>query len=446
MLSQALLWNVASVKFVPSYVCDSKAIDMSKKQLLLSMLALISSISGAQTNWDQIHQQNQEISNRIAEQQRQSVEMNEMGRRQQEQYDEQQRQQQDQQYQSNSPPQPQQYWVSSFGSVAFADDIKDGWIAMNFRSQQEADTAALNACQEFIKAPCKTGAGVQNGALGLARSTSGVLLSAWGADISDAGNKLRSSCKQEKWDCEVLRTIPGAAWLESGIALNKGIVVPPPETDVRNQFAVVAWTKEDEGRFSVWFASGHYSFAAAETVALDRCKQDSGKSCEIGTWVVNGAIVIANDDNNGFRYIPQINRKLADDELKKHCRDNGLKCTFLGAIDAAKSDAGQFAFAPMTRAWLGARYEELNEQQSKANKLAVGNGTVLTEIFPDSPAQAAGLKAGDIVTHIGAAEVNRAKSFSQLVKRAGSGANVTILFIRDGEERSTEATVGSKRG
>ena len=112
--------------------------------LAIYFLVLCTPYAFAQTNWDQINQQNDEISRRITEQQRQSQEAAQDGyMRQQQAQAEQDAQQQDaqQQYQQQSYQAPQAGWVNSYAAMALSDLHSDAWVAVNYRSKEQADAA-----------------------------------------------------------------------------------------------------------------------------------------------------------------------------------------------------------------------------------------------------------------------------------------------------------------
>ena len=72
------------------------------------------------------------------------------------------------------------------------------------------------------------------------------------------------------------------------------------------------------------------------------------------------------------------------------------------------------------------------------------NGAQIAAVQPGSPAEAAGLKAGDVVTKVGDAQV---ADFADLMARIGShapGEQVTLTVTNGGAERTVNVTLGSQ--
>ena len=75
---------------------------------------------------------------------------------------------------------------------------------------------------------------------------------------------------------------------------------------------------------------------------------------------------------------------------------------------------------------------------------AVGNsGAVLAEVSPESPAAQAGLQPGDVVVSVGDRGVADSTALAAAVRAAGAGNKVTLRVVRNGQQRSVEATLGS---
>ena len=266
--------------------------------LAIYLLVLFTPCTFAQTNWDQINQQNDEISRRISEQQRQSQEAAQDGyMRQQQAQAEQDAQQQDtpQQYQHQSFQSPQAGWVNSYAAIAMSDLHSDAWVAVNFRSKEKADAAALLGCHTAVNdAPCKVVMGIANAYMALSKTGAGTLMADWGASAEEAQRKIAEQCKKDGSDCEPMHTYKSISWRSNNPPADvETIIAPPSLADLENHYAVVVWTTgSDMWSKSAWAASGYKTLAAAEAVALDRCKQDAGDQCVRATFAVNTYIAV----------------------------------------------------------------------------------------------------------------------------------------------------------
>jgi len=70
-----------------------------------------------------------------------------------------------------------------------------------------------------------------------------------------------------------------------------------------------------------------------------------------------------------------------------------------------------------------------------------GKGFRLSGVMPGSPAEAAGMKEGDVIIKINAAPVGGLKDFSDILKTLKPEDRVSILFLRAGREVKVEAVV-----
>ncbi len=75
-------------------------------------------------------------------------------------------------------------------------------------------------------------------------------------------------------------------------------------------------------------------------------------------------------------------------------------------------------------------------------RLADGdNGVEVVAVGESSPAEAAGIEVGDILTHIGDTEVTTAAEAADAIAALAAGDVVSITVERDGEEQTLEATL-----
>ena len=63
-------------------------------------------------------------------------------------------------------------------------------------------------------------------------------------------------------------------------------------------------------------------------------------------------------------------------------------------------------------------------------------------VFPDSPAEAAGLRAGDVITVVDGQAVNASDDLAEHVLKRAPGDTVTLRVVRGGDARDVEVTLG----
>lgn len=101
------------------------------------------------------------------------------------------------------------------------------------------------------------------------------------------------------------------------------------------------------------------------------------------------------------------------------------------------------------RGWLGVSFQPLTRKLASYWKLQGETGAVVNRVMPGSPADAAGLRPGDIVTRFGGTEVDvpdetDVMAFTRMVAATQPGEVVEIVRIRDGQPATVKVTVGTQ--
>jgi S1-C subfamily serine protease len=108
-------------------------------------------------------------------------------------------------------------------------------------------------------------------------------------------------------------------------------------------------------------------------------------------------------------------------------------------IDIARPILEQaLAGIPLSRPWIGVRYTALDLRTATENNLTVsagawivGDGTT-SPIVAGSPAEAAGLKSGDIITAVNDTLIDEAHPLQDLLVQYSPGTSITLTVLRDG--------------
>ena len=94
----------------------------------------------------------------------------------------------------------------------------------------------------------------------------------------------------------------------------------------------------------------------------------------------------------------------------------------------------------VTRPYLGVVLQDVNQFLIITSGLAVDKGAFITEVAQNSPADAAGLKAGDVIVSVGSKEINNAQELIQAIHASEIGQQVEIIFWRGNTKNTTFAT------
>jgi len=93
--------------------------------------------------------------------------------------------------------------------------------------------------------------------------------------------------------------------------------------------------------------------------------------------------------------------------------------------------------------WLGVTPDDVSADRAKELKLSSARGVYISEVEPDSPAEKAGLKSGDVITEFNGQHVEGATQFRRLVRETPAGRNVAIVISRDGKSQTINATLSN---
>jgi len=91
--------------------------------------------------------------------------------------------------------------------------------------------------------------------------------------------------------------------------------------------------------------------------------------------------------------------------------------------------------------FIGVRYVLINEQVKEEKGLSVDYGALVVDggdqgpaVWPDSPAEKAGIKEGDIVLELGGEKITVDNSLSEIILKYNPGDEVILKILRDGQE------------
>jgi serine protease Do len=100
----------------------------------------------------------------------------------------------------------------------------------------------------------------------------------------------------------------------------------------------------------------------------------------------------------------------------------------------------------VTRAWLGVAIQKVTPELAESLGVEPSRGALVAEVTPGSPAAAAGLKPGDVITHYDGKVVDEHASLPMLVASTAVGSTVPVEVARDGAAKNFEVTVVRQPG
>ena len=101
-------------------------------------------------------------------------------------------------------------------------------------------------------------------------------------------------------------------------------------------------------------------------------------------------------------------------------------------------------YGEVVRGWLGIQAQELTPSIAAQVGLPAYQGILLTEIVANGPAAQAGLRPGDIITHIEDTPAGSGNSGMHQVAMIRPGTKINVRVIREGAAQSIWVEVGKR--
>ena len=95
----------------------------------------------------------------------------------------------------------------------------------------------------------------------------------------------------------------------------------------------------------------------------------------------------------------------------------------------------------VSRGWLGVEIQDMDQKLANSFNLSQPNGALVASVMPGSPADKAGVQAGDIIVNFAGSAVNSASDLPLLVGNTPVGTKAVMKVLRAGTEKSLDVTV-----
>ncbi len=94
------------------------------------------------------------------------------------------------------------------------------------------------------------------------------------------------------------------------------------------------------------------------------------------------------------------------------------------------------------RGYLGTVIQPVTREIAVVMKLKSASGALVSDVTPGSPAAKAGLAPGDVIVAVNGKGVDTPRELRLAIGSLAPGSKVKVKFVRDGEEKEVEATLG----
>lgn len=102
------------------------------------------------------------------------------------------------------------------------------------------------------------------------------------------------------------------------------------------------------------------------------------------------------------------------------------------------------AHGKVIRGWLGVEAQTLTPELSATYGLPDNTGILVSGVYPDSPAEKAGIKRGDVILHINRSQTNNGQSVMAYVATLAPGSKVTITVLHKNKKEKVMMTVDER--
>ncbi|HET8578233.1 MAG TPA: DegQ family serine endoprotease [Methylomirabilota bacterium] len=100
----------------------------------------------------------------------------------------------------------------------------------------------------------------------------------------------------------------------------------------------------------------------------------------------------------------------------------------------------------VVRGWLGIVIQELTPELAAGFGVAPNSGVLVSDVMKDTPAEAAGLRAGDIIVQFDGASMKDVSSLQRRVAGAPPGRPAAMTVVRDGKQLPLTVRIGEQPG
>ena len=116
----------------------------------------------------------------------------------------------------------------------------------------------------------------------------------------------------------------------------------------------------------------------------------------------------------------------------------------ISATTAKKTMEQIIQSGSVTRGWIGAGVQELTPELAESFKLGNTKGVLVTDVIRNSPADQAGMEAGDILTAIDDKQIDNWNTMLETVANLPPGKVVTARLIRNGTAKNLPVKIGKR--
>jgi len=196
----------------------------------------------------------------------------------------------------------------------------------------------------------------------------------------------------------------------------------------------------DDLKVGNWVVAVGSPFGLEQTVTAGIV---SAKGRTIGAGPYDNFIQTDASINPGNSGGPLINMKGEVVGINTAIIADGQGIGFAIPINMAKEIVPQLeAKGHVTRGWLGVGIQEMTPELAKSLGLKEKEGALVAQVFSGSPAEKAGIEAGDVIVEFHGKQIIESKDLPRIVASTPVGESVVVKVSRDGKVMDRQVKLG----
>lgn len=193
---------------------------------------------------------------------------------------------------------------------------------------------------------------------------------------------------------------------------------------------------------------GQWVFAIGAPFGLDHSATQGivsalSRSLPDGTYVPFIQTDVAVNPGNSGGPLFDLQGNVVGVNSQIYSRSGGyMGISFAIPIDLVKNVTEQLKNGgSVSRGWLGVHIQSLDQELADSFNMRSPRGALVANVQPSSPADLAGVQAGDIIVGFDSADVDSANHLPLLVGTTPIGKQVPLVVLRDGAEKTLQVKI-----
>ncbi|MBF0396299.1 MAG: PDZ domain-containing protein [Desulfobacterales bacterium] len=139
-----------------------------------------------------------------------------------------------------------------------------------------------------------------------------------------------------------------------------------------------------------------------------------------------------------------LQNKKVGDVVKLVVNRNGKEKSFHVKLESTPNDIVPAAAALQKPSWMGADIQDIDAVIRMQFKIPNKDGVIISYVAPNSPAEKAGLKVGDVIERFGGTRIRDVKQMRSLILGSQVDQQVMLTIFRNGENISLPVIMGQQ--